>query len=133
MFKKQITALATATALAVCLALAACGESEAVTGGSASAPAESAPAATAPAESKTTESAPTANAGEYIGEDAAMDVALKDAGFAAADVTELEAELDLDGAVVHYDVEFKQGGMEYDYDIDAVTGEILEAHSEADD
>ena len=62
-----------------------------------------------------------------------MDIALKDAGFAAADVTELEAELDLDDAVVHYDVEFKQGGMEYDYDIDAVTGEILEAHSEVDD
>ena len=35
--------------------------------------------------------------------------------------------------VVHYDVDFKQGGMEYDYDIDATTGAILQSHSEVDD
>ena len=48
-------------------------------------------------------------------------------------MTELECELDTDDSVIHYDVEFKQGGMEYDYDIDAVTGAILKADNEIDD
>ena len=62
-----------------------------------------------------------------------MAAALKDAGVAEADATELKAELDPDDAVVHYDVEFKAGGMEYDYEIDAATGEVLKGESEADD
>ena len=62
-----------------------------------------------------------------------MEIALADAGFTTADVTELEVELDLDDAVVHYDVNFKQGGWEYDYDIDATSGAILTATSEIDD
>lgn len=52
---------------------------------------------------------------------------------AEADTYELKVELDLDGAVVHYDVDFKAGGMEYDYDIDATTGEIIYFTSEVDD
>ena len=62
-----------------------------------------------------------------------MNIALGDAGFIAGDVVELSVELDLDDAVVHYDVDFKQGGMEYDYDIDATTGAILTSRSEVDD
>ena len=62
-----------------------------------------------------------------------MDIALKDAGFAASDVFDLSVELDLNDAIVHYDVDFKQGGMEYDYDIDATNGNILSSKSEVDD
>ena len=69
----------------------------------------------------------------YIGDQVAIDTALKDAGFTAADVTALTCELDLDDAVVHYDVDFKQGGMEFDYDIDATSGAIITKHSEVDD
>ena len=69
----------------------------------------------------------------YIGDQQAIEIALKDAGFAQADVTELEVELDADDAVPHYDIGFKQGGMEYDYDVDAATGDILKSESEADD
>ena len=86
----------------------------------------STPAASASAAS------PASSAASYIGEDAAKDIALKDAGFTAGDVTELKCELDFD-AVVHYDVDFKQGGKEYDYDIDATTGAILQSRSEVDD
>ena len=44
----------------------------------------------------------------------------------------MTAELDYD-APIHYDVDFKAGGLEYDYDIDAVTGEVLKSKSEVDD
>ena len=78
-------------------------------------------------------SQPAQSTQDYIGDQAAIDTALGHAGFAAANVTELKCELDLDDAVIHYDVEFKNGGLEYDYDINAKTGEIISSHSEADD
>ena len=69
----------------------------------------------------------------YIGEEKAKQIALADAGLTAADCTELKCELDLDDANVHYDVDFKSGGKEYDYDIYATTGAILEHKSKVDD
>lgn len=63
----------------------------------------------------------------------AMDIALKDAGFAKADVTGLHAELDRDDGTVHYDVEFYKDGKEYDYEIHAETGKILEPVKKAAD
>ena len=153
--RKLITTIA-AGALTGCLFLMGCGSTqEAASSTTESAPAaeESAPAAsenasgsseTTSTDSKATDTAAApsdaaaapsdaASADSYIGEQAAIDAALKDAGFAASDVTELEAELDLDDAVVHYDVEFKQGGMEYSYDVDAVSGAIIASESEVDD
>jgi len=104
--------------------------SAAAAASTAAAEASAAAPATAPAAAP---SGTAAAADSYIGDQAALDIALGDAGFAAADVTELEVELDYDDAVVHYDVNFKQGGMEYDYDIDATTGSILSSSSEVDD
>ena len=98
------------------------------------APASTTAASTTAAPASTTAASPAAPAtNSYIGDQAALDIALADAGFAAADVIGLEVELDLDGAVVHYDINFKQGGWEYDYDIDATSGAILTATSEIDD
>ena len=144
MTSKRIMALVAAAALAAMLGLAACGgssaSSSAASSASASAAASSAAAASPSASasesasaSATSASAAAASQGSYIGDQAAIDIALEDAGFTAAEVTGLSAELDLDDAVVHYDVEFKQGGMEYDYDIDATTGAILSSSSEVDD
>ena len=62
-----------------------------------------------------------------------MSKALADAGVEVGDATQLSVELDLDDTMPHYDVDFKYGGYEYDYDIDAVTGDILSASSEIDD
>lgn len=73
--------------------------------------------------------APTAD----IGRDAAVAVALQDAGVAEADCIELEAEIDYDSSPQHYDVSFTAGGMEYDYDIDVATGDILTRSQEVDD
>lgn len=87
------------------------------------------------ATSETTPAAPTASSsqGNYIGEAAAKAAALADAGLAESDVTELKCKLDTDEAVVHYDVDFKHGGLEYDYDVDPVTGAVIKHSSEVDD
>ena len=109
--------------------------SESASAASAAAASESASAASesAAAASASAAAASTTAADAYIGEEAAKAAALEDAGLTASDVTELDADLDLDDAIIHYDVDFKSGGMEYDYDIDAVTGDVLTSSSEVDD
>ena len=69
----------------------------------------------------------------YIGEDRAKEIAVNNAGFAVGDVTALKCELDTDDGTVHYDVEFKKDGNEYDYDINATTGDIMSNKVEVDD
>lgn len=76
---------------------------------------------------------PTTTTDSYIGEEAAKTAALSHAGVAQADAMGLQAELDLDDGAAHYDVEFTAGGVEYDYSIDAVTGNVLHYESEVDD
>ena len=68
----------------------------------------------------------------YIGADRAMDIALGDAGLSKSAVTKLETEMDVENGVMTYEVEFKVGGVEYDYEIDAVSGEILQKKKEQD-
>lgn len=66
----------------------------------------------------------TAN-GSYIGEAKAKEIALNHAGLTEADVNFYRTKLDYDNGRVEYDVEFWKDYTEYDYDIDATTGEIL--------
>ena len=61
----------------------------------------------------------------YIGEDAAKQIALQDAGVKEKDTTYLTVHLDHDDGVMVYEVEFMVGNKEYDYDIDAISGKIL--------
>ena len=122
-------ASATAAAESAAASAAATAESAAASA-EATAPAAATEAASAPAATTGT-AAPAADS--YIGDQAAIDIALANAGFAVSDVTELEAELDLDDGAPHYDVSFKQGTTEYDYNIDAATGDIISSHSEVDD
>ncbi len=75
----------------------------------------------------------TQNNTAKITEAKAKDIALKHANLTADKVTELEIELDTDDAVTHYDVDFKANGYEYDYEIQAETGEILKSEKEIDD
>lgn len=60
----------------------------------------------------------------YIGVEKAKSIALKDAG--VSNVTFVKAKLDTEDGVKVYDVEFYKGNVEYDYEIDAKTGKILE-------
>lgn len=63
-------------------------------------------------------------ANNYIGVERAKAIALKDAGVSG--VTFVKAKLDYEDGVRVYDVEFYKGNVEYDYEIDAVTGQIRE-------
>ena len=74
----------------------------------------------------------TDNLKRYIGEEKAKEIALSDAGVSKADATYLHAHLDRDDRVIDYDVEFYSGGKEYDYEINAYTGAIIEKSSEVE-
>lgn len=69
----------------------------------------------------------------YVGEDKAREAAFAHAGVNASDASFLEVELDWDSGRMVYDVEFAAGGMEYDYEIDALTGQVLKSDWEMDD
>ena len=64
------------------------------------------------------------NTGSYIGESRAKEIALNHAGISASDATFLRVQKDWDNGRMEYEVEFWSGTTEYDYDIDALTGEI---------
>ena len=67
----------------------------------------------------------TAQQNNYIGEQAAQDAALAHAGVSAQNVSFVRTKLDWDNGRWQYEVEFYDQGTEYDYSIDAVTGEVL--------
>ena len=45
----------------------------------------------------------------------------------------MDIELDDENGKLVYEVEFKSGNMEYDHEIDAVSGTVLEHEAELDD
>ena len=67
-----------------------------------------------------------------VSADAAKKAALDHAGLTEAQVTELETELDTDSLTAHYDVEFKCGGFEYEYKINAKSGKVISFEKERD-
>lgn len=69
----------------------------------------------------------------YISPERAKAAALAHAGLKAADVRDLECELDADDGTVHYDVDFETAQYEYEYEIDATTGEVLLSRRENQD
>ena len=66
----------------------------------------------------------TTTAPQYIGEEKAKSIALKHAGVSASQVTFIKAHLDREDGHTVYDIEFYSGNTEYDYEIDAVNGDI---------
>ena len=65
------------------------------------------------------------NKAKKISADNAKKIALGDAKLAEKDVTFVKVELEFENNRLVYDVEFYSGNVEYDYDIDAVSGAIV--------
>lgn len=65
-------------------------------------------------------------ASSYIGVDQAKSIALKHAGLSAAEVSFTKAKLEKDDGLRKYEIEFIKGSTEYEYEIDAATGSVLE-------
>ena len=90
-------------------------------------------ATAAPAADNGASQAQNNTSGDDIGEAKAREIALEHAGLAEADVTFVKVRLDRDDGRLDYDVDFYSGNTEYDYEIDAATGEIVSFDSEIDD
>ena len=73
------------------------------------------------------------SSGNLIGTSRAKEIALAHAGLSESAVNGLKVELDREDGRQQYEVEFKAGGYEYDYEIDAVNGTILEWDKDYDD
>lgn len=69
----------------------------------------------------------------YVGEQKAKAAAIAKAGVNEADIYKYECELDFDDGLMIYEIEFSCGGYEYDFDINATTGEIIKWNRDNDD
>jgi len=86
----------------------------------------------APAPAPTAAPAPTQPAApSTISAERAKQIALSHAGVGGANF--IKVELDTDDGVAVYEIEFKVGNVEYEYDINAISGEIISSKSEVDD
>ena len=69
---------------------------------------------------------------DSVGKDKAVQTALKHAGLTSSQVTQLEAKLDRDGGKLVYEIEFRSGNYEYEYEIDASNGSIIKSEKDLD-
>ena len=83
----------------------------------------------APSASKQTAETPV----QGLTEDQAIAAALDHAGLKQADVRGLRVELDRDDGRPVYEIEFRDGAVEYEYEIHAENGKILDGDKEIDD
>ena len=68
-----------------------------------------------------------------IGHAKAKSIALNHAGVSENEAYDMDIELDDEDGILVYEIEFKSGGMEYSYEINAATGAILKHETELDD
>ena len=68
-----------------------------------------------------------------IGYAKAKSIALNHAGVSENQAYDMDIELDDEDGTLVYEVEFKSGGMEYSYEINAASGAILKHETEIDD
>ena len=62
---------------------------------------------------------------QYIGVEKAKEIVLEHAGLSSSDVNFSKVELDVDYHIATYEIEFYHNYYEYDYEINALTGEVL--------
>lgn len=71
-------------------------------------------------------SSPKTQAPSYVGMDAAKNAALADAGVSTTDAVFTTADLDDKNGTAYYELKFSDGTAEYEYDVDALTGVVIE-------
>lgn len=71
-------------------------------------------------------SAPNSSDNHYIGVDRAKEIALNHANLSETDVVFTKEKLENDDGGAEYEIEFHSGRTEYDYTIDAASGNIIE-------
>lgn len=71
------------------------------------------------------------NGGDYMGLEEAKTAALENVGVSKANATFTKAQLDETDSPAVYDIEFHTASNEYDFEINAKNGEIIEKSSEA--
>ena len=71
-----------------------------------------------------------AGSGKDIGRDAALEAALSDAQTTEENVTRLKVSEDREDGQKVYEIRFDADGMEYDYEVAASDGQILNAERE---
>lgn len=69
--------------------------------------------------------APGKNATVLIGEDEAKKLAMGHANITEKDLSSISCKLELEGLNLIYDIEMKTKLMEYDYEVDAISGEVI--------
>lgn len=68
----------------------------------------------------------------YIGKDKAKQIAINSAKVNENNIYDLEIELDYEYRMMIYEVSFDTNGIEYEYEINAITGEIINEYVEQD-
>ena len=75
----------------------------------------------------------TVSSAQGISREKARSIALSDASLSAAEVSFTKAKLEKDDGLRKYEIEFIKGSTEYEYEIDAATGSILEYKTEQEE
>lgn len=69
------------------------------------------------------------NKEEYIGTEAAKALAIEASGVVESDAVFERTELDNKNGINYYEVDFTANGQKYEYDVDAITGVIIDSQS----
>ncbi len=72
------------------------------------------------------------NKSQYIGKDKALNIALAKAGLKKSQISGCAVEFECDDGNITYDIEFYCGSTEYEFEIDATTGNIIEYETDGD-
>lgn len=68
---------------------------------------------------------------QYIGTDKAKEIALSHSGVAASSATFTKTKLDRDDGMYLYEIEFYAGNLEYEYEINALNGNVVKFETES--
>lgn len=81
--------------------------------------------------SSQTQNNQSADSSQYIGTEKAKQIALNHAGVSSSSATFTKTKLDRDDGIYVYEIEFISGEIDYDYEINATTGNVISFDTES--